>query len=262
MINGVKFGLLITLAIRFTSHALKDEEYPVLTSTLDDEKELQKYPYIVSLEGDVIGTRNTTKLCTGTLMARNWVLTAANCLTLTLSQVKIGDNTASVTARILKKIPHPAYRKYYRHERYYYAVNDLALLKIQDVIMRIYGKLSTKYYKSIIGLPIKCLAFGLTIVENKRSKNIWELQNDVADTFRSEGAVVVCKYEYVRYGPGICTAPRCHMKFNSTYGDNGGPLIFHNDVVGVSSRKSSQPVERYTPVSLYLGWLKSVMTMD
>lgn len=259
MINGVKFGLLITLAIRFTSHALKDQQD---SATLDDEKELQKYPYVVSLEGDILGTKNTTKLCTGTLIARNWVLTAAHCLALTLSQIKIGDSFTWSTARILKKIPHPAYRKYYRHERYYYAVNDLALIKIQDVIMRSYGKLSTKYYKSILGLPIKCLSFGLTIVEKKNSKNVWELQNDVADTFRTEGAVVVCKDEHVRYGPGICTAPRCHLKWNSTNGDSGGPLIFHNHIVGVCSRKSSQPVERYTPVSLYLGWLKKVMTID
>lgn len=259
MINIIKFGLLITLAIRFTSHALKE---PYSSTLEEDEKELQKYPYIVSLEGDILGTKNKTKLCTGTLIARNWILTAAHCLVLTLSQVKIGDDTTWVTVKILKKIPHPAYRKYYRHERYYYAVNDLALIKIPDVIIRSYGKLSTKYYKSILGLPIKCLSFGLTIVEKKNSKNVWELQNDVADTFRTEGAVVVCKDEHVRYGPGICTAPRCHLKWNSTNGDSGGPLIFNNHVVGVCSRKSSQPVERYTPVSLYLGWLKSVMSID
>lgn len=259
MINSVKLGLLITLAVKFTSHALKDVQF---SATVDDEKELLKYPYVVSLEGEILGTKNTTKLCTGTLIAKKWVLTAAYCLTLALSRVKIGDDSKWTTARILKKIPHPAYRKYYRHESYYYAVNDLALIKTEDVIMRNYGKLSTKYYKSILGLPIKCLSFGLTIVEKRSLNNVWELQNDVADTFQAEGAVVACKDEHVRYGPGICTAPRCNLKWNSSNSDSGGPLIFYNHVVGVCSRKSFHPVERYTPVSLYLGWLKSIMIIE
>lgn len=104
--------------------------------------------------------------------------------------------------------------------------------------------------------------FGLTIVEKKDSKNLWESQNDVADNFRNEGAVVPCNEEFARFGPGICTAPRCGLKWNFTNGDSGGPLIYHNHIVGVCNRKSYQPIERYTPVSLYLGWLKSVMTTE
>lgn len=212
--------------------------------------------------------------CGGTLISKNYVLTAAHCVN-TLDEIQpsivragvinIGDNSwnSETDYRIADIINHP---KYTRIEKYH----DLALLRLERDV-----RISSKLYPVCIETgeipprsPLTVTGWGKNSnTRNTRSEKL--LKTDVIPVPSDK-----CSESYTnmrKLPQGIVNGQICagdpEGKHDTCRGDSGGPLqLAASDnlyrLVGVTSfgRGCGSPIPGvYTRVSNYLDWIESVV---
>ncbi|XP_063365751.1 transmembrane protease serine 11F-like [Cydia amplana] len=192
------------------------------------------------------------RCCTASLIALNWVLTAAHCIDDEQYVVRYTNFTirkGSVrVAKVLKIILHPQYIQ--DSERY----NDIAVIQTTYIYNKTIGRLSAIDYKSLTGLPVKYAGFGST------SEDSSDQEEDKFRPLQVGEAVVIRPYND-HEGPNVVIAPSCSNRRQGILGgDSGGPLIYDGRIVGVAMSLSNHDnIAHYAAVSTYLQWIHNTM---
>ncbi|KAH9638335.1 hypothetical protein HF086_006515 [Spodoptera exigua] len=214
-----------------------------------------EYPYVVVIFIRSNNHNSFARLCTGSMISNNWVITAGHCAYQIETQLFVwyGNHTVSplvsnMFREVLEIVLHPSYRSIFD----FLEDNDLCLLRVKDINVQSYGRLSADDYSSFVGLPVTYVGGGDT--NSSKGKDLLPLQV-------GEAAVIPCSSEFRGFARHlICVTHRCSTKvYESGTGDSGSPLIYDNRIIGVLSY-GEKVLDGYTPVSSYLDWIFKIIS--
>ncbi|XP_048006701.1 trypsin-3-like [Leguminivora glycinivorella] len=213
-----------------------------------------EFPFAVSLQKK----NPPVRFCTGSLIAENWVLTAAHCvcqegwspndIVIRYGEYTKPANETTMYSNVIKIFVHPSALAIIKR-------HDIALILTEKIPSQNFAKLLAIDYGTFVGLPVKYAGFGLItkqvfVKDNKLIRKLTSLQI-------GEGIVTPCTSIYTGL---LCIAPMCSNKRQQARpGDSGGPLVYDGRVIGVAKSISlDDSITRYTPVSPYLQWIQNV----
>nr|XP_005544783.2 chymotrypsin-like elastase family member 2A isoform X1 [Macaca fascicularis] len=234
-----------------------------------EEATPNSWPWQVSLQYTSDG--NWYHICGGTLIANNWVLTAAHCISSSRTyRVVLGRHnlyiaeSGSLAVSVSKTVVHPKWNSSDVSKGY-----DIALLKLANPV-----SLTDK-------IQLACLPPAGTILPNNYPCYVtgWGYlhTNGPASDVLQQGRLLVVDYATCSspdwWGSTVKTSMICaggDGKISSCYGDSGGPLNCQAadgrwEVHGIVSFGSSLGCNYYhkpsvfTRVSKYIDWINSVI---
>ncbi|XP_022218653.2 serine protease 3-like [Drosophila obscura] len=220
----------------------------------------RQFPYVVQI---LIDAHNVTSLCGGSIIANNWVLTAAHCTENATSVSLIYGSIwrkEKPTKKLLAKdhvFPHPQYNNFGGS-----AINDIALIRTEwvEFSVRIQSiPLPTESrdgYNNFVGQWAFVAGWGALHNNGSASARLYWAKLQVID----ESA---CRYRYGNNLEGILCARSDNEQQSACDGDSGGPLVHNKELIGVLSFGSKSGCEDGDPlgfadVSRYLGWIRHV----
>ncbi|XP_010723125.1 mast cell protease 1A-like isoform X1 [Meleagris gallopavo] len=210
------------------------------------EAEPHSHPYMAYLKLE-------RSACGGFLVASDWVMTAAHCLsgniTVVLGAHEIFQPEQSQQVRgVLRYHPHPAYNpKTF--------ANDIMLLKLT-------AKAKLNKYVRTIALP-KTSSYLLTGTSCTIAG--WGLidEDEIADRLFETKVSIYSRRKCILFYPhlddGMVCAGSFHELKDSSQGDSGGPLVCNKVAQGIVSFGYNNPPGVYARIANYLHWIKKIM---
>ncbi|KAL7305310.1 hypothetical protein TKK_0002441 [Trichogramma kaykai] len=221
-----------------------------------EEVVIETYPYQVSLQ---YGSQH---ICGGSIIDKEWILTAGHCVNMPADIMSIRTGTSEVgkggtVHRVEKIIRHPKYKLDKRGVPW----DDIALIKLsnpmvfndqQDKI-----DLYEKFEKSQVGVNATVSGWGAT--ETDFPTRLRAVSIPIIDTAQ-------CELAYHSFG-GIPYKQICALYYgggkDSCQGDSGGPLAIDYRLAGVVSWGNGCALPEYpgvyTEVAAYRDWIDENM---
>ncbi|KAJ2945846.1 hypothetical protein O0L34_g4752 [Tuta absoluta] len=230
-----------------------------------DEVGIEEYP-----EACLLTDKHMKSMCTGTIIALHHVLTAAHCITPKLRYVMY--NTRSLrekrdVAEITRVFRHPRFSYTIRNEGSGPDVvmlqHDVGLIETDELLTFIYPKnglvvprIARTGATNLLDSDVTILGFGAT--SNRNSPELIKVSLRTQRCARRTWIFCACgKPKLGQRSGGVCT------------GDSGGPVLFNNHLVGVTSMgptdcsKSAGPQQDassvFTLVSLYADMINNTI---
>ncbi|PZC86159.1 hypothetical protein B5X24_HaOG200523 [Helicoverpa armigera] len=226
------------------------------------DAETAAYPFIAMLITIPEPKTSFLRHCTSSIITKNYALTAAHCLTIRSTSplyVWHGSHavspleTESYTA-VTEYFPHPTSRgPLAEGPSFRTFLNDVGLVRFNDVTLPRYGILSAVDYLTMIGLPVKYVGGGRTSKPDDDNKRALQV---------GEGAILSCPSEFKKTSSIIiCVVPKCVSSLSPVaQGDSGGPLLENGKIIGVVATSISHNSSNVcTPISPYLDWIYSIL---
>lgn len=213
---------------------------------------------------------STRQICTGTIVADQWVLTAGHCLKSAMTgidSVVIGrhDLTSAEgeSIRVTQVLRHPGYRELNTSK---VADNDIALLRLERPTLAPTAQLIDVAHHEAIVADADVTAVGWGLINMALVKDTDVLREVTVPVITKDECAAAADGDYGRLLSDnmICTGSRGNHE-SICLGDSGGPLFMvmagHPVQVGITSWGScgtrNQP-SVYTRLGNYLDWLSTV----
>jgi len=220
------------------------------------------YPFVVSIQRQSYG--RSSHHCGGTIIDKNWILTAAHCVADKSGNIMTTFNFSIVvgTTKPGSSGTRVKPSKIYVHHDYHplYIKNDIALIKLESPVN--YPRITLSTTDSDIDDYARVIGWGK-----------WNYGN-ISSTLREADLPIISTYEcsskydklknYMITDKQICALDTSREK-DACHGDSGGPLLTRSGnswkqigIVSFGKACVSGYPGVYTKVSEYLNWIQSI----
>ncbi|CAH2054385.1 unnamed protein product, partial [Iphiclides podalirius] len=213
-----------------------------------NDLQFDKHSYLVKLEFQRTETLTVT-MCSGSIISSSWIISSAHCFHGSVRTVLVSYGTKRGLRRIARVHKrdtwlHPSFTP--KGDAVLNRERDIALLRLRPAIASDANikplKLAAIYPRA--GEPATIAGYGRT---------------EVYSTPPKQGAVVITQCPFPK-GTAICT----EGAVRTAPGDSGGPLIYDDSLVGLTSagctdvQTNRMCLTVYTSIAANINWIRQV----